>query len=52
MGNESLDVADGAFGQDFFLSFAQLANQTLNILDENVISSNHNFLLFRLLQFL
>lgn len=49
--NESLDIADGTFGEGFFCGFTQLPNEALYIFDKNVISSNHNLLLLRLLRF-
>ena len=50
MRDEPLHVADGAFREELFLSLAQLTNEALHIFDENVISSNHDLLLLRLLQ--
>ena len=50
--NESLHVADGAFGEGLFLGFAQLPNEALYIFDKNVISSDHDLLLLRLLHFI
>jgi len=49
---ESLHVADGAFGQGLFLSLAQLPNEALYVFDKNIISSDHDLLLLRLLHFI
>jgi len=51
MRDEPLHVADGAFRKELFFGFAQFANESLYVLNENVISSNHDLLLLWLLHF-